>query len=90
MPEESQIRRTVRSRFSKALLSGLVVAGMVLAAGISSGLDAVALLVAGILGTLVTVITWLALEPNAPHDPDAGRQDRGHNYVRGEGGAGGM
>lgn len=82
--------RIVRSQAARSLLVGLTAGLLLLALGLLRyELAPVWYAGAGVVVVLLTALTWLALEPNAPHHPQAGREDRGFNYVRGEGGGGG-
>lgn len=84
------MRRAFRSQFVRAITVGFLAAILVFALGlIQYELTTTWFAGAGVAALFSTALGWLAFEPNEPYHPGAGREDRGFNYVRGEGGGGG-
>lgn len=84
------MRGALRRQGVRALLTGLVAGIVVLAVGlVRYDLTPAWLVGAGIAAVFVAALGWLAYEPDPTHHPQAGREDRGFNYVRGEGGGSG-
>ncbi len=84
----SHRRRTRREAAWTLVLSLVAFVVTVVTGGLVFGFSAVVLAAAGFAALFTGAVMLTAIQPNRPYHPDAGSENRGFNYVRGEGGSG--